>query len=44
MAVTITETRGHVAEMTPNSPLGVPVTMGRNGRSRSPKYAKFFAK
>src|SRR4051812_27952802 len=39
MAVTITETRGHVAEMTPNSPLGVPVTMDRNGRSRSPKYA-----
>jgi restriction endonuclease Mrr len=40
MAVTITETRGHVAEMTPNSHLGVPVTMDRNGRSRSPKYAE----
>lgn len=25
--------------MTPNSLLGVPVTMDRNGRSRSPKYA-----
>ena len=39
MAVTITETRGHVAEMTPNSHFSVPVTMDRNGRSRSPKYA-----
>jgi len=39
MAITITETRGHVAEMTPNSHFSVPVTMDRNGRSRSPKYA-----
>lgn len=41
MAVTITETRGHVAEMTPNSHFSVPVTMDRNGRSRSPKYALY---
>lgn len=39
MAVTIAETGGHVAETVLKSPLSPPVTMRRNDRSHSPKYA-----
>ena len=39
MAVTIAETSGHVTETELKSPLSPPVTMRRNDRSHSPKYA-----
>ena len=39
MAVTIAETSGHVTETVLKSPLSPPVTMRRNDRSHSPKYA-----
>jgi hypothetical protein len=39
MAVTIAETGGHVTETALKSPLSPPVTMRRNDRSHSPKYA-----
>ncbi len=39
MAVTIAETSGHVTETELKSPLSPPVTMHRNDRSHSPKYA-----
>ena len=39
MAVTIAETGGHDAETARKSPLSPPVTMRRNDRSHSPKYA-----
>ena len=40
MAVTIAETSGHVTETELKSPLSPPVTMRRNDRSHSPKYAR----
>ena len=43
MAVTIAETSGHVTETELKSPLSPPVTMRRNDRSHSPKYAEFVA-
>ena len=39
MAVTIAETGGHVTETALKTPLSPPVTMRRNDRSHSPKYA-----
>ena len=41
MAVTIAETSGHVTETELKSPLSPPVTMRRNDRSHSPKYAVY---
>ena len=44
MAVTIAETSGHVTETELKSPLSPPVTMRRNDRSHSPKYAIMLVK
>ena len=44
MAVTIAETSGHVTETELKSPLSPPVTMRRNDRSHSPKYAPVLPK